>query len=445
MFEFGRELMITWQTGQWFVFEIYAFFVWAVMLPRMFFAWRFYSLRRARKIHNYPERKYHVSAVVTVFREDLADLQRCLSTLKASLAYGAASHEVLVMVDGVKPGEVTDHMLIARRYADVVITGNYRNKRKNLKELIGRAQKDILLLVDSDTFFEEKTVYELCKPFADSGIGGTTTAQLVHNPKTLMQHMSFWFENARLNSSMAAASLFQQVACLPGRAYAVRKETVVPCLDELVDETFMGRECISGDDRMLTNSILRAGKRTLLVPSARITTIAPEGLRKTTNMWIRWGRSSQRYTLQSPWLFRYPMAAFIYWTDILITVSTIFIIFVHWPYMVFSGHTEQTLLQMVLFSSLGMLMTMMVRQAPHLWQYPRFWKYLPVFVAVATYLQTLRFYSLLTMHRVNTWGTRPGADKQGADTTPEVWYSAMPVQAVEYVVAEDEYDQVANL
>ena len=415
MITFCRQMWITLHTGEWFLFEIYVLFVWAVMLPRMICAWRFYYLFKQRRVQHYPEGRCAVSALVTVYREDREDLVRCLSSLSRALQHGAARHEILVVVDGLRKGETSDEVDIACQYADLVLTTNARNKRRNLRALVRQAQNDLLLLVDSDTFFEQDTVRELLRPFADAGIGGATTAQLIYRPRAIMQRISFWLESARLNSSMAASSLYRQVACLPGRAYAVRRALVEPHLDALVEERFGTRRCIAGDDRFITNVILRSGSRTVLVPTARVTTLAPVSFAKTSRMWLRWGRSSQRYTLQSPWLFRYRFAAFVYWGDILLCIATSFIVVVHWPYRVLFGTMDQALWEMAVFAFTGMLLTASVRQVPHLLRYPRYWLLLPVFVVVVTYLQLLRLYAMATIHKVDRWGTRDGSDARSED------------------------------
>lgn len=410
MITFVRQLLATLHTGHFYLFELYVVFVWCAMLPRMIGAWRFHVLARRARRRERPQAEHAVSAVVTVYREEREDLVRCLSTLKEALEQGTVWHELIVIVDGLAPGESNGEVEIARHYADVVLTTDARNKRRNLRVLVRESRADILLLVDSDTFFEPDTVRELLRPFADPRVGGATTAQTIHRPRTVMQLLSNWLEHARLNSSMAAASLFRQVACLPGRAYAVRKRLVEPHLDELVGETFLGRPCIAGDDRYITNLVLRQGYGAVLVPSARVTTLAPAGFLQTSRMWLRWGRSSQRYTIQSPWLFRYPFAAFVYWGDILVTASTFFIVAIHWPYQMLTGVSDQPFLEMVFTATLGMMLTMGIRQMPHLLRHPRDLLYLPVFVLVATYLQFIRFYALLTIHQVDRWGTRPGAD-----------------------------------
>ncbi len=401
--------------GQWHIFVLYFLFVWTIMLPRTIFGRIFYALHARKTIQNYPEKKFRVSALVTEYKEDSVDFERCLSTLRDALEYGTTAWEIIVLLDGIPEGSPQPtNVALAQRYATRIVMSCARNKRRNLRRLVHMAQGDILLLVDSDTTFERHTVYDLCKPFSDPNMGGTTTAQRIYNPHTFMQRMSDWMENARLQSSMATTSLFEQVACLPGRAIAMRKSIVENHMTELVRETFgffrTKRPCISGDDRFLTNIILRKGYKTILVPTARVTTLAPEGFIKTSVMWTRWGRSSQRYTLQSLWLFRYPIAACVYWSDIILAPTTVLIVFVHWPYSVLYGSLQQTFWEMLAYAIGGSLLSMSIRQTFHLIMHPRDWWYLPGFVLVATYLQVVRTYALFTLFKVNVWGTRKGAD-----------------------------------
>jgi hyaluronan synthase len=417
MYTFWWQVQDWLRTGTWHIFAVYFVFVWAIMLPRSILGRIFYYLHARGRIQHYPDARFRVSALVTEYKEDPEDFERCLSSLRTSLQEGTRAWEIIVLLDGVPEGAPVPHNYkIAEIYATRIVLSCARNKRRNLRRLVGLSQGDILLLVDSDTTFEPTTVYELCKPFSDPVIGGTTTAQRIYNPHTFMQRMSDWMENARLQSSMATSSLFAQVACLPGRAIAIRKKVVRNHMTELVRETFgffrTKRPCISGDDRFLTNVILRKGYNTVLVPTARVTTLAPEGFIKTSVMWTRWGRSSQRYTMQSWWLFRYPIAACVYWSDIILAPATVLIVFVHWPYSVFFGSMQQTLWEMLVYALGGSLLSMSIRQMFHLIVHPRDWWYLPGFVLIATYLQVVRTYALITLWKVNVWGTRKGADKR---------------------------------
>jgi cellulose synthase/poly-beta-1,6-N-acetylglucosamine synthase-like glycosyltransferase len=219
---------------------------------------------------------------------------------------------------------------------------------------------------------------------------------------------------------MPAASLFGQVGCLPGRLYAARTDLIKDRMDELVNDTFsyfgfQRKLCVAGDDRAITNFVLEAGYRTILMPKAQITTDAPATFQNTLKMWARWGRSSQGYTIRSKWLWKRPAAFLLYWSDILLTVFTVFIVAIHWPYAMFFGNSGIPFFQALFYALLGMMATMFIRQSPHLCQYRYYFKLLPVFTVVATIAQFTRFWSLCTQHKIGSWGTRSQAPAAGGN------------------------------
>lgn len=442
MIHFVSQLLETMHTGRWFVFEIYVMFVWTCMLPRMVFAGMFYAFRnKPTWIERYPDVKHAAVVVLTIYEENLEILEESMRKVKASLDVGTSRYFFGAIIDGYNkdPIAAAAQAEIARKYADVVLATNARNKRKNIRAILrdarqrGRIER-ITILLDSDTIPvspNDSTVARLLAPFSDPRIGGATTAQLIHNPRTWIQKISFWNEDARLNSSMAACTYFGQVLCLPGRMYAALTELLEPRLDEFVNDYFsyfgfFRRLCIAGDDRATTNFVLQAGYRTILVPDACVVTTAPETFPKTQGMWARWGRSSQLNTIRSPWLIKYPFAFFVAWGDILMAPLTVYIVAVHWPLTFWYGHSTTPLLQAVSYAIIGMMMTMVIRQFPHLWKYPKSWWMLPVFVIVMTYAQFIRVYSLLTLYKISTWGgaRSGGSATNAADDRAWVIYEA---------------------
>ncbi len=73
----------------------------------------------------------------------------------------------------------------------------------------------------------------------------------------------------------ASESLFDLCFCLSGCYAAYRKKDVVPLMDELCHETFIGNKCTYGDDRSLTSYLLRDGHRTVYTSEAVGYTICP--------------------------------------------------------------------------------------------------------------------------------------------------------------------------
>ncbi len=546
MLEFFRLSLITWDTGAWFVFQLYVLFVWAVMLPRQLLGTVFHHIHRGAHqerrttrtpvqviatlfeivfacaafallvlgfrqfgimggifltmvlvlvlsalrtrvirpaaralgrslvwvavqpqrllrlmtaqcfyvehlayLAQAPRKRFAVTAVVTIYREDPQVLREALARVRAALRTASVEHVFVALVDGlVDQGEHDTLATIARQHCDIVLGADARNKRWNLRLLVRMAdhafackyrssQYDpldrITVFMDSDTLpigsDRDMVLARLIRHFADPRLGGVTTAQEIHKPgRNQVRRLNHWLERARLFSSQATMSLFGQVACLPGRLYAVRTSLIEGQLDDLVNDTFsywglLRRPCIAGDDRFFTNCVLKAGYRTVLEPSARVATECPDSFLETCRMWTRWGRSSQGYTLRSPWLIRYKIALFIYASDILVSVSTVLIITVHWPLMALLGDSHVLFLQALVLALLGMVLTMSIRQMPHLVRSPRDILVLPLFVLVVTIGQFVRVYALMTQHKIGTWGTRGGAT---ASHHPRAWVMSDP-------------------
>ncbi len=441
MLEFLHSWRVMMETGHWSVFLYYAVAMLVLIVPRMVLGWTFYGLRRWGLIQDYPRQRFSAMAFVTVAGEAPDALERCLRGLKRSLVRGTTDHSLLVIIDKWGDPRLAGSNLelarISRNYADMVLCTDARSKRRNLRELMRAARargllRPITVLVDSDTFVADENVLEkLLRPFSDKRIGGVTTAQLVHDPRTWVQKVSFWLEHARMVSSMAAASLFEQVLCLPGRMYAVRTELIEDKMDALVRDSFRFLwwgpwQCFAGDDRFITNCVLKAGYGTIMVPDAIVTTLAPETFEQTRRMWTRWGRSSQAYTLRSPWLLRPRnwIAAYITWGDIAITVSTVAMIAVYWPYSILTGTRIDPWYEMAAYSLIGMMLTIVSRQFVHLYRFPRSWLSVPAFVFMVTAGQFFRFWALITPHKIGVWGTRD-VDQAGTKGAWELDESAL--------------------
>jgi hyaluronan synthase len=398
MIHFFYQLFSTYHTGTIYLFEMFVIFAWLIFFPRVFVA-KLYKPIISNK-------RFRVSVIVPTFKESPEDFEKCLSSLKHSLEYNGCPYEIIVNVDGINKGQENDEVRIARRYADTVLTHNSRNKRVGLIQAIRQSKYDIIVTSDSDTFYEEITINELLKPFEDEKVGGVTSYQRIYKPKTLIQRCADWFENARIKSSLPAMSYFNSVGCLPGRCIAYRKQIIVKHEDEFVNEHFYGTLCITGDDRAITNFILKDGYKSIFQTTARVTTIAPEGLLQWSKQQLRWGRSSQRYTLFSlNWLWKFPMTFFVYITDFLLTLF-LMVILAQCVLDVFIGNTGVPLLLALTLAFLGCCITVILKQFPHLKENKKDILLIPSFALLMTYMQIIRFYGLLTLKKANKWGTR---------------------------------------
>jgi len=85
--------------------------------------------------------------------------------------------------------------------------------------------------------------------------------------------------------------------CTPGALAAYKREAVFNCLPEWIDQKFMGKASDIGEDRAMTNMILKQGFKVLFQRNAHVLTNVPETYKGLYKMFIRWGRSNVRENL----------------------------------------------------------------------------------------------------------------------------------------------------
>jgi len=115
------------------------------------------------------------------------------------------------------------------------------------------------------------------------------------------------------------------VPCISGRTAVYRRSAVLPVLDDLENEFFLGKRCISGDDGRLTWLVLASGWRTVHQSSARALSMFPATFGAFVKQRVRWSRNSYRCYLTAMakgWLWRVPFVTKITVLQILITPLT---------------------------------------------------------------------------------------------------------------------------
>jgi hyaluronan synthase len=81
------------------------------------------------------------------------------------------------------------------------------------------------------------------------------------------------------------------VACCSGCFAAYRRAAVLPLLERWEHQTWFKLECTYGDDRSLTNMILRAGWKATYDAEAEAWTDAPDQYKKFFKQQLRWKKS----------------------------------------------------------------------------------------------------------------------------------------------------------
>ena len=246
------------------------------------------------------------SVVVPSYREDPDILDRCLSTWLAE-----NPTEVIVVPDIEDVGVIER---LRRRSQDdprvIVVPFRHHGKRSALGVGIRQASSEILVLADSDTMWEPGLLAAVLAPFKDSKVGGVGTRQNAYLPKTsAWRRVADWMIDVRYLDYVRAQSRAGAVACLSGRTVAYRRRVVMPVLEHLEDEFFLGRRCVAGDDGRLTWLVLGSGYKTVYQSTARALSMFPDTGRAFLKQRLRWSRNSYRCyftAIWKGWLWRQP-------------------------------------------------------------------------------------------------------------------------------------------
>ena len=164
-------------------------------------------------------------------------------------------------------------------------------KREALAAGLRKAQHEYVIFVDSDSFLEPYAVRNLVQPFKDPKMAGVTgrtdVANTYTNSLTRLQSVRYYIA---FRIMKAAESFFHCVTCLSGPLSCYKKELVMENLDKWLNQTFLGQKATFGDDRSLTNIMLR-NYRTYYQDTAICSTIVPNNHKVFLKQQMRWKRS----------------------------------------------------------------------------------------------------------------------------------------------------------
>ena len=170
-------------------------------------------------------------------------------------------------------------------------------KRDAMARGAREAKHELLVFVDSDSFLDPFAVRNIVQPFKDKEMGGvsgrTDVANTYTNALTKMQAVRY---SIAFRIMKAAEGYFDAATCLSGPLSCYRKDLVLRYMDAWLNQTFLGQKATFGDDRSMTNFILRYN-RTTYQDSAVCMTIVPHSYRVFLRQQMRWKRSWLRESL----------------------------------------------------------------------------------------------------------------------------------------------------
>ncbi len=346
-----------------------------------------------------------ISIIVPAFNEQdgiIATIESCLA-----VEYPRALLEVVVVNDGSSDATWTRIVEAKESHPGVVAIDLGRNhgKRAAMAEGIRRSSGEILLFVDSDSYLDKGAAVAIAAPFADDRIGAVVGHADVANDMdswlTKMQQVRYYAAFRIIKGTESVLS--GTVTCASGCCSAYRRSAVLPILDEWEHQTFLGRAATFGDDRSLTNHILK-NHRVVYQSTAVAATIAPTTLRRFLTQQLRWKKSWLRESL---YVMRYfwrknPIAA-------ALTYASIFFPFMA-PFVVahaFIGHVTHGVNDGLWFYLVGTYAAAVLYALYYAFRRRSgMWHHGMTFVAIYMAILVFQTYWGIATIRDNRWGTR---------------------------------------
>jgi hyaluronan synthase len=278
-----------------------------------------------------------------------------------------------------------------------------RGKRHGMAAAAQRATGDVVVYVDSDSFVRPDAVHRIVQGFADREVGAVCGHAQVENAAvnflTKMQEVRYYVAFRIVKS---AESLFSTVTCCSGCLAAYRRSIMMGFLDPWLTQSFLGRSATFGDDRSLTNFMLRRW-RVIYDSSAVCSTIVPSSMRQFFRQQLRWKKSWIRESLLASLFMwkRHPLAAFYFYLGVMFPLVSPAVVFVALV-LPLLGYGQFSYLYVYGTGLMALLygLVYLVRHKSRLWFYGIVFSFF--YMAVLVW-QT--YYALATVRR-NHWGTR---------------------------------------
>jgi len=260
------------------------------------------------------------SVVVPSYHEDPDILMRCLDSWREQ-----DPTEIIIVLD-VADLEAYNRIIELGDSRVNPVLFHHAGKRSALGCGIRLASSEILVLVDSDTAWTAGLLDAVQMPFQDPEVGGVSTQQNVYQRNSsVWRRMADWLVNLRYYDYVPAMARAGAVPCISGRTAVYRRSAVMPVLEHLENEYFLGRRCVAGDDGRLTWLVIGSGYKTVHQSTAKAISMFPSSFKAFVKQRVRWSRNSYRTYLTAAakgWLWRTPFVTKITVLQILLTPLT---------------------------------------------------------------------------------------------------------------------------
>lgn len=346
-----------------------------------------------------------IDVVIPFYNEALSVIQKQIVSFQKQTFQNFHLHYI---DDGSDDLEVYHYLQqIAEVYGklSVIRTEENGGKRNAQCMVFPHLQGDFVFTTDSDTTFHEKNLWQLLQPFENEDILATTGHVRVLNESEtwLSQLLSIRYFNA-FEVERAGQSALGSVLVCSGPNTLFRRTVIQKHIGEYKNQMFLGKKQTYGDDRALTNFVLRDGLA-VYQSNAQCFTEVPARLNKFLRQQIRWSKSFFRESylgLNNAWKYK-RMIPFL-WILIELLLFPLFLMsLMYVGYLIVSGQfTWFNFIVLLLFT----IINAYIRNIYFVNIDKQIFILAPLYSFIHLFLLTpIRLWALLTL-RDTKWGTR---------------------------------------
>jgi len=244
-------------------------------------------------------------------------------------------------------------------------------------------------------------ITELTYASNKANVGAVAGQILVWNSSdSILTHIisyRYWFS---FNLERACESYWETVLCIAGPMGCYKAHTLSIILDEWYNQTFLGQNCTFGDDRHLTNRILKTGQKVIYTEHAIGYTDTPIEYGQYYKQQTRWSKSYFReylFNLQSLHLHSF-------WMAYELTYQVIyFFLLMYWSiYILYFGSIQQQSIAVLITLIMSILKSLYGVYVSKNKYYIFFFLYSYVYYLI---IIPSKIHALLTLWDME-WGTR---------------------------------------
>ncbi len=349
----------------------------------------------------------HIAIVMPGFNEEEAIASSLRSLL--ALDYPPEKLELVAVNDGSTDRTHKEMCKVAAECSgrvNVIDFPENRGKRAAMAAGIRATSAEVIVFVDSDSVVEPDALKILVQPLADPRVGAVCGHAYVLNVRetwiTRMQAVRYF---VAFRVVKAAESVFSAVTCCSGCFSAYRREAILPRLEWWESQTFLGVESTFGDDRSLTNCVLRDWQ-VLYEKRAISHTIVPSTFRAFVIQQTRWKRSWTRESLVAiRFIWRkHPVAAFFTYMSIFLPLVAPVAALHAMVWAPLTHHDALPLTYLAGIYALALVYSLYYLLFQE--QYNVLWLYGILFVFFYLAIMLWQTYYAIATCRTSAWGTR---------------------------------------